>query len=175
MNIIIFESEKEQKKIIQAKIKHVAAGHLSGLFGYRIHPIRKTLQFHNGLDIALPIGTPLHSPLAGCRITKIWEDKLNGKAIRISMPLYYEVDNIQHNCPILGISVAHLEDWDGYEGGILGQGEVFAHTGNTGASTGPHAHICFWQRVDDKRTAVDPLPWLANAVGIKEVPVRSQE
>jgi hypothetical protein len=178
LDFIIFKSISFQKKLLLEKINKIALGHTNGLFGYRIdpiHPNKKNLQFHNGLDIAVPVGTALYCPFDSCKIVKIWDDKgkfgttypngLNGKAFSIDMP---------QKCPINRISFAHLSDWNNNKiGDILHSKSIMCITGNTGASTGPHVHICFWQTINGKLTAVDPLPWLCGgSVGIAEIPTR---
>ena len=109
-------------------------------FGDRIHPIQKKRMFHNGVDLGVPIGTPVHSAQAGT-ITVVNEDNRSGK--------YIVIDHGH------GVRTAycHLDQMPMPVGTTLKRGEVFAYSGNTGPSTGPHLHYVI--RVSGK--AVDPL------------------
>lgn len=114
-------------------------------FGWREHPITHKRQFHNGIDIAAPVGTPVRAPFE-CIVLRVWYDDLNGHAIRVIMsdpPYNYRA------------SFAHLKEPLVHEGEIVPEGGVIAYSGNTGRSTGPHLHFgiasCKWSWVDPER------------------------
>ncbi len=102
---------------------------VSSLYGWRVHPISQNLQMHRGLDIAVPLGTPILSIHAG-------------KVVRVS----YDSGGFGNYVTI--------EDTDGYRstyahcvsvivrvGQTVDRGELIAAAGSTGASTGSHLHI----------------------------------
>jgi murein DD-endopeptidase MepM/ murein hydrolase activator NlpD len=39
-------------------------------FGWRVHPITGKRTFHHGVDVALPVGTPLTAPADGVVVKK---------------------------------------------------------------------------------------------------------
>jgi murein DD-endopeptidase len=102
---------------------------ISSKYGMRIHPVTKQKRFHNGVDIACPIGTFLKNTIASGKCVKIGFDDLNGNYLRI-----------EHDNGLL-TSYAHLSKVIVKEGNEVSLGEVFALTGNTGLGTGAHVHF----------------------------------
>ncbi|MEM3373108.1 MAG: M23 family metallopeptidase [Candidatus Anstonellales archaeon] len=117
---------------------------ITSKFGWRVHPLRKIKEFHNGVDIAVPTGTPIssHTELE-CLIT--WEDEVGGLQTKVTDGKY-----------IYGL--AHLSRCNVHKGDIIRKGEVFAVTGNTGRSTGPHLHLTL--REKESNSLLDPLKYL---------------
>ncbi len=120
-----------------------ARGPISDPFGWRFHPILRTKRFHNGLDIAVPSGTPVHAADGGVVLVSGWEGG------------YGNFVAIDHGN---GISTCY-----GHNSRLLvkvgqrvSQGQVVAYSGSTGLSTGPHIHF----EVRVKGTPVDPRPYL---------------
>ncbi|MCB9672297.1 MAG: M23 family metallopeptidase [Alphaproteobacteria bacterium] len=116
---------------------------ISSPFGYRIHPVLKTKKLHNGVDLPVPIGTPLHAAQSG-EVIKAGEDSVSGKFVIL-----------QHAG---GISTAycHMSELFGKSAGDrVSKGETIGKSGNTGRSTGPHLH--FILRLDGE--AIDPAPY----------------
>ncbi|MBT3217552.1 MAG: M23 family metallopeptidase [Proteobacteria bacterium] len=109
-------------------------------YGDRIHPIMKKRMHHNGVDLGVPIGTPVHSIQAGT-ISVVNEDDRSGKYIVID-----------HGHGVRS-AYCHLDQMPMPVGTTLKRGEVFSYSGNSGRSTGPHLH--FVVRVSGK--AVDPM------------------
>ena len=107
------------------------AGYLvtSGM-GDRIHPIDKTMQPHNGVDLATGIGTPLYAPAVGKdKVTvRCWQDSLGGGTVA-------EISS--QSIPEYRFKALHLSDCDE---GTFRAGEPFAATGATGKVDGPHLH-----------------------------------
>jgi murein DD-endopeptidase MepM/ murein hydrolase activator NlpD len=100
-------------------------------------------RMHEGIDIAVPSGTPVVASAAGTVIHAGW---LGG---------YGNLVVVDHGN---GISTAYAHN-SGLSVGVgtsVGQGQVIAYSGNTGHSTGPHVH--FEVRVNGG--AVDPLGYL---------------
>jgi murein DD-endopeptidase MepM/ murein hydrolase activator NlpD len=100
-------------------------------------------RMHEGIDIAVPSGTPVGAAAAGTVIYAGW---LGG---------YGNLVVVDHGG---GLSTAygHNSSLAVSVGQQVGQGQVIAYSGSTGHSTGPHVH--FEVRVNG--TAVDPLGYL---------------
>ena len=117
-------------------------------FGIRVHPITGERRHHNGLDLALPQGTPIR-PLAPGRVVRIYlDDPLNGTAARVDhgggwgssyvhlSALYVQPGDLVDPSRPLGLSGGAPGSW------------------GAGRSTGPHLHLVVWFNGQ----AVDPLP-----------------
>lgn len=82
---------------------------------------------HHGLDIAVPLGTPVHSTQSGRVIHAGWNDEGYGNLVIVENGAYRTY-------------YAHLEDIDVQVGDQLASGAVVGLSGSTGNSTGPHVH-----------------------------------
>jgi murein DD-endopeptidase MepM/ murein hydrolase activator NlpD len=102
---------------------------VSCLYGWRVHPINHNLQLHRGLDLAEPLGTPIHSVQAG-KVVKIGYDR-DGFGNYVSV----EDDEGYRS------TYAHCDSVTVHEGQIVTLGEIIATVGNTGVSTGSHLHL----------------------------------
>lgn len=105
--------------------------------------------FHEGLDIAAPIGTPIHVPLAGTVIS-------SGPASGFG--LWVRVQHADGTITVYG----HINRSFVSVGQQVAAGQVIAETGNRGQSTGPHLHI----GVMVNGVYVNPRPWL-DARGVR--------
>ena len=155
-----------QTEVLNACYRKFAEGRTAWMFGYRLNPISKLPQLHNGVDLAAPIGTALFAPWPA-KVKRVWGDNLNGNAILLE-------HTPPEGIPIVASSYAHLAGYPaevtlGYE---LLEGDTFAFLGNTGHSTGPHVHAVFWVRdKNGKLVPTDPLPFLAAVCGFAEIPI----
>jgi len=116
---------------------------ISSPFGTRIHPVTRTEKFHNGVDLPVPLGTPLKAAQSG-KIVTATENAISGKYVILEHPG--------------GIRTAycHLSSLpEKRAGSAVSKGETIGLSGSTGRSTGPHLH--FVLRVDGK--AIDPEPY----------------
>jgi murein DD-endopeptidase MepM/ murein hydrolase activator NlpD len=120
-------------------------------YGWRIHPIFKDWQFHRGIDIAAPVGTPIVAAAAGTVLFAGWNNSGYGNLLVLehsdrSKTLY------AHNHRLL---VRHGE--------YVEVGKVVALTGSTGKSVESHLH--FEVLPDGRHTAnpVDYLPTITEA------------
>lgn len=102
-------------------------GRLTSSFGVRNSPFQRGVDFHRGVDIAAPIGTPVYAPAKGV------------VAFAGVQGGYGNVIFIKHRG---GISTryGHLNKMFVKEGQKVERGELIGHIGNTGRSTGPHLH-----------------------------------
>lgn len=119
---------------------------ISSRFGYRIHPITKEKTFHSGLDIAVPVGTPLYSCTEGT-VTISQYSETAGNYIVVLMDSGYSVKYM------------HLDSLGVQPGEKVTKGMLIGATGNTGRSTGPHLHLEV--RTPDNK-AIDPTFIIAN-------------
>jgi murein DD-endopeptidase MepM/ murein hydrolase activator NlpD len=104
------------------------AGAIRSKFGNRIHPVTKEAgRFHNGVDIAAPIGREIVSPADGL-VLDVYTTEFGGKSLIV----------LHDNG--LESRMCHLDDWRVLKGARVLQGQVIAINGNTGRSTGPHLH-----------------------------------
>lgn len=85
------------------------------------------LKGHNGLDYALPAGTDVIAPHAGKVIEAAFDTPGYG--------LYLKIENDKE-----GSVLAHLKDNLVSVGDTVSEGQLIAHSNNTGNSTGPHLH-----------------------------------
>lgn len=89
---------------------------------------------HDGVDIAAPIGTPVHAALSGTVIGTGNTDLVRG------CYSFGKWVMIKHTN---GISTmyAHLSEIDVSQGQSIGTGDVMGYSGETGYATGPHLHF----------------------------------
>ena len=115
--------------------------HISSDYGPRTNPY---VGFHRGIDIGMPMGTPICATKDGTVSTSLYSNGSYGYYIILD-----HGDGIQTlyaHCSELLVSV----------GDVVTKGQVIAKVGSTGNSTGPHVH--FEVRINGER--VDPLPYL---------------
>lgn len=109
-------------------LKRTASG-----YGYRIHPIYQTRIFHDGMDFACDIGTPVYATADGIVKKAKWESGY-GYIVTIDHGYGYET------------RYAHLKSFNVKRGQRVVRGETIALSGNSGRSTGPHVHYEVLQR-----------------------------
>lgn len=115
-------------------------GPISSEFGIRNDPLTGEVKEHNGIDIAVVIGTPVCSTANGV----VTEAR--------NSPSFGNVVKLRHSDGFVTI-YAHNSQLTVKEGDYVLKGDVVAYSGNTGYSTGPHLH--YEIRKDD--TPVNPL------------------
>lgn len=119
-------------------------GRISSPFGKRQHPISGQGDFHNGIDIAAPLGTEIKA-IEGGVIEKCEYNQYSGNFVVI-----------RHNDSTTS-SYAHMARADVSVGQEISKGNVIGIVGSTGSSTGPHLHMEI--RID--KNAVNPMEYLA--------------
>lgn len=112
-------------------LKRIASG-----YGFRIHPIYKTLRMHDGIDFTAPTGTPIYATGDGVIMRK--RGKMSG---------YGKVVVIDHDYGYTTL-YAHMSKIIVRPGQKVKRGEIIGYVGNTGRSTGPHLH--YEVRKDDR-------------------------
>ncbi len=99
-----------------------AQGTLTSGFGYRGR------GFHTGIDLAMPIGTPVRASDSGMVTTAGWQGA------------YGNTIWIDHGGGLVTV-YAHLNGFGVSVGSVVERGAVIGYSGNTGRSTGPHLHF----------------------------------
>ena len=111
-------------------------GRLTSAFGNRRAPVPGATTNHPGVDIAVPTGTPVRSPIAGKVVYASMDDNACGGTIAISN------GGEKHR-------FCHCSKIDVRVGQVIQQGDVVGLTGGgardpgRGLSTGPHLH---WEK-----------------------------
>ena len=109
----------------------ICNGRISSPFGDRIHPVLKTKKFHNGVDIACPIGTPVYTPV-DAQVMKVYTHETGGLTVIIR-----DVSNNDR------YGFCHLSKALVKEGAMIKKGTQVALSGNTGLGTGAHLHLSY--------------------------------
>lgn len=120
-------------------------GLLTSGFSWRRHPFTGRRQFHPGLDVAAPEGTPVHAPADGV-VVKTERHGGYGKVLYIS-----HGDGITTR-------YGHVAEYRTRPGEKIRRGDVIALVGNTGRSTGPHLHyevLVHGKQVDPMKYVMD--------------------
>lgn len=101
---------------------------ISSNFGERIHPITKERKSHNGVDIAVPVGTHLYSAVDGTVILATYSESA-GNWIKVQNDTGWTV------------IMMHMDSLTVSQGQQVKKGDHLGYSGNTGRSTGPHLHL----------------------------------
>jgi hypothetical protein len=105
-----------------------AQGRITSTYGMRLHPFMRRMYFHEGLDIANKIWTPVIATA-------------DGVISLVGMRGDYGISiMIDHYGGAYTTVYAHLEDVTVEEGQVVRRNECIGYLGNTGRSTGPHLH-----------------------------------
>lgn len=132
----------ERVPVVRAGWVVPAVGRVSSGFGPRLHPIKKVVLFHDGIDIAAPYGAPVYAMADGF---VLYAGPARGFGTEVVLTHPGGITTVYgHVSRVLVTS------------GPVRAGQPIALVGNEGDSTGPHLHAEV--RVDDR--AVDPIAWL---------------
>jgi murein DD-endopeptidase MepM/ murein hydrolase activator NlpD len=107
-------------------------GRISSTVGLRPDPINGDIRMHNGIDIAIPAGTPVR-PVASGRV-----------AYSGLQPGYGNMVIVQHDDGMISIYAHHSRNLV-KTGDRVDRETQLAFSGSTGHSTGPHLHFEAWQ------------------------------
>jgi murein DD-endopeptidase MepM/ murein hydrolase activator NlpD len=129
----------------QASIEAVlpVSGHITSGVGIRIDPIDGTWRHHNGIDIAVPAGTPVNAIAGG---TVIYAGLRSGYGYTVLL----EHDNGM--ITLYGHNSQNIVS----PGQAIKKGDTIALAGSTGRSTGPHVHFEAWQSGSNVTAAFMP-------------------
>lgn len=107
---------------------------------------------HGGIDMAAPLGTPIHAATDGVVIKA---EPASGYGHWVQIRADDGTVTMYGHMSSSGVLVS--------EGQHVTAGDVIALVGNEGFSFGPHLHFEVWK---NGNTKIDPMPWLA-AKGVK--------
>lgn len=120
----------------------------SSPYGWRIHPLTKKREFHQGLDVKTRAGVPVIAAANGT-VSKIETSGYFGKTVEI----IHEGDHFK-------TLYAHLRDYA--ENLKIDQkvvrSEIIGYVGNTGRSTGSHLHYAIYDAKKEKW--VNPINYI---------------
>jgi murein DD-endopeptidase MepM/ murein hydrolase activator NlpD len=109
----------------------VLDGYIASYFGFRADPFNGHRDFHPGLDIDVPLGSPVHAVADGV-VTYAGVRPGYGKVVEIDHGNGY-MTRYAHNSKLM----AHV-------GERVHAGDIISDAGSTGRSTGPHVHFEVW-------------------------------
>ena len=123
-------------------------GRISGVFGSQRILNGQPKQPHYGVDVAVPVGTPVRAPAAG--------------VVSLAVPdMYYTGGTlmIDHGHG-LASTLMHLDKLLVKAGDEVKQGQVVAHSGVTGRATGPHLdwRVSWFDARIDAQLLAGPMP-----------------
>ncbi len=101
---------------------------ISDDYGDRIHPTLGTKQFHNGIDLAAPNGSPILAAYDGTVVAASYSGTMGNYVM------------INHGDGLLTIYM-HASKLLVSQGQEVSRGQQIANIGSTGRSTGPHLHF----------------------------------
>jgi murein DD-endopeptidase MepM/ murein hydrolase activator NlpD len=116
---------------------------LTSDYGMRWHPVIGGRRAHKGVDLAGPIGTPVHATADGVVSKAEWFS---------SYGLYV---SLEHGGD-LQTRYGHMSRLNVAAGQQVHKGDVIGFIGTTGRSTGPHLHY----EVRIAGAAVNPIPYM---------------
>ena len=118
-------------------------GYITSRFGTRRDPFTGVRTFHNGVDLANSLGTPVRASMAGT-VSDTGFNSSYGNYIVISHEGGFQT------------LYGHLKSFGVRAGQSVGQGQQIGLMGNTGYSTGSHLHFSIfkWNK------ALNPLNYL---------------
>lgn len=115
-------------------------------FGYRVHPIFKSLRMHTGIDFAGPRGTPIYA--TGDGVVAKQKSGMSGYGIVIVIDHGYGFQSLYAHCSKKVVK----------EGDKVKRGDLIGYVGSTGLSSGPHCHY----EVIKNGKKVNPINYIFN-------------
>jgi murein DD-endopeptidase MepM/ murein hydrolase activator NlpD len=107
-------------------------GYITSPYGLRKSPFTGARQFHSGLDIGSPMGSPIRAAMSG-RVSAVgWDDNFGNYVV------------VSHHSGYRTL-YAHMSVIRVKSGAYVGTGERIGDVGSTGLSTGPHLHFTVYK------------------------------
>lgn len=101
---------------------------VSSKYGARKHPIYKVSKHHNGVDLAVPISTPIRAIQSG---TVVFADPHGGYG---NLVVILHKENLTSH-------YGHCDEIRVQPGEQVNAGQIIGTVGKTGNVTGPHLHL----------------------------------
>ncbi len=102
-------------------------GYVTSAYGYRKSPFTGSKEFHKGIDISAPDGTPVVAPADGKVVFTGYKTGFGNTII-----IEHDFGYVTH--------YAHLKEYNVKRWQNVKRGDLIGRVGNTGRSTGPHLH-----------------------------------
>ncbi|WPM32240.1 peptidoglycan DD-metalloendopeptidase family protein [Hydrogenobacter sp. T-2] len=136
-------AEETYKSLKGLPIGYPVSGNITSTYGLRKNPFGRGYEFHTGIDIEAPQGTPVRATADG---VVVLADRFGnyGKTVIIRHPTGYST------------LYAHLSRIEVHNGQRIRAGQTIGRVGSTGRSTGPHLH---YEVILDNK-ALDPMKFL---------------
>jgi len=110
--------------------------------------------FHYGVDLGTPVGTGVHTSMAGRVVMTGFQGNGYGNHVRV-----------QHSNGLFSI-YGHLSRYNVATGQSLQAGQGIGSSGATGNVTGPHLHYQIQKgSAYGNQNAINPMPWLRRSAG----------
>jgi murein DD-endopeptidase MepM/ murein hydrolase activator NlpD len=116
---------------------------LTSDYGLRYHPVLGGRRAHKGVDLAGPVGTPIHATADGVVSKAEW---FSSYGLYVSLEHGGEIQTRYGHMSRLAVAA----------GQQVRKGDVIGFIGSTGRSTGPHLHY----EVRIAGQAVNPVPYM---------------
>lgn len=139
LSFLLQKSDKLYTNLRNLPIGYPLEGKITSSFGWRKNPFGRGYEFHTGMDIEAPAGSPVRATADGVVL----------HAGRLYQ--YGETVIIAHASGYRTL-YAHLSHIEVKEGQKVSAGQTIGRVGSTGRSTGPHLH---YEVIKDER-ALNP-------------------
>lgn len=133
------------KQVLQGVAHHVTDGY------YAAKKLYRQGRSHFAIDLRAPVGSEVKAPMSADNWTVVSTGYNSKAGNKISIATTnYKGDNVE-------LTFAHLDSIDVKKGDTVNSGDVFARSGNTGNTTGPHLHIS--AKVNGKTVNPQNIDW----------------
>ena len=129
---IVAAAARPQAVISQKIFDWPVSGRITSYYGYRRSPFGRGRSFHDGLDIGVPMGTPIRAAMAG-RVESVGYDNTYGNFVIIRHADGYKT------------LYGHLESYETRSGAYVDVDTIVGYAGSTGVSTGAHLHFTVYK------------------------------
>jgi murein DD-endopeptidase MepM/ murein hydrolase activator NlpD len=146
LELLIEDATIYQKKMEVIPTLLPVNGRITSHFGWRRSPFTRRSEFHAGVDLGAPRGTPVYAAAAGEVIQSHYKSGY-GNLIIIKHGTYKTY-------------YAHLRRFLVRKGERVEKGQQIGQVGSTGFTTGPHLHY----EIHKNGTALDPLLMIKSEV-----------
>ncbi|NVO20675.1 MAG: M23 family metallopeptidase [Bacteroidetes bacterium] len=153
----VFKMAKNKEKVIASipaiqPVDFHDLRRIGSYFGYRTDPFYKVTKFHEGIDFAAAVGTPVYATGDGVVTEAEFNRGGYGMCIKINHGYSYET------------FYAHLSSMKVRIGQKITRGMIIGAVGNTGKSTAPHLHY----EVHKGGNPINPIYFFFNDITPKE-------
>ena len=129
--------------LVHTPLGYPVRGWITSPYGYRRDPFTGRREFHEGVDIAAPIGAPIRAPADG---VVVFVGRKPGYGKMVILDHGYGYSTAYGHCSKILVRI----------GQRVKRGQIIAKVGNTGRSTAPHLHY----EVRVGKVAVNPYYYL---------------